>query len=540
MLSFNVCLFGGSLSLTCVNKLEPGQAPFENAEIFSPPDTPEASAKLSSPRAYTFSLSPHIIYSRSRLLPTLLSSKVYRQLEFQAVGSWWVYKPSTGVDAGDNTASNASHLYRVPSSREDVFADDLISMKSKRTLMKFLRHIGKPQQDSEGQEDDMSMSFPEYLSSSFQVPAELHEPLLSLSLSQASPQQTSADYAVPRIQRHLASIGVFGPGFGSLLAKWGGGSELSQVGCRALAVGGGVYVLNSGIESITNPSESNSGEDVRMQVKLSNGESIQTKFVVGSHWDLPAQAQKTQPSCDKVARSITVVSSPLESLFPVTAEGGPIPAGAVVVIPGSSLDQAEDSPPVYLLIHSSDTGECPIGQSKFRIFHSTPPPMAHMMNIYLSNLIYIACTIIDENYNLIMSHIPFEICVWLILFQLVNPRVLGIVYGSVSLSGSEGYALLETAINRLLQSVSEANAKVLWSLLYTQLGRTSTIPDAVEALKSSSPSDSVICFPPSSLDHAFDDQLLDMVKGAWKTVMGEDAIDEEFMNFEDREGASDE
>ena len=33
--------------------------------------------------------------------------------------------------------------------------------------------------------------------------------------------------------------------------------------------------------------------------------------------------------------------------------------------------------------------------------------MAHMMNIYLSNLIYIACTIIDENYNLIMSHPSF-------------------------------------------------------------------------------------------------------------------------------------
>ena len=166
--------------------------------------------------------------------------------------------------------------------------------------------------------------------------------------------------------------------------------------------------------------------------------------------------------------------------------------------------------------------------------------MAHMMNIYLSNLIYIACTIIDENYNLIMSHLSFELYVWLFLCQLANPHVLGVIYGSVGLSGSQGYVLLETAINRLLQSVSEANAKVLWSLRYTQLGRTSTIPDAVEALKSSSPSDNVICFPPPSLDHAFDDQLLDMVKEAWKTVMGEDAADEEFMNFEDREGAYDE
>lgn len=232
--------------------------------------------------------------------------------------------------------------------------------------MKFLRHIGKPPQETEGQPEgeDLSLPFSEYLSSKFQVPAELHDPLLSLSLSRASAQQTSAEYAVPRIKKHLASIGVFGPGFGSLLAKWGGGSELAQVGCRALAVGGGVYVLNAGIESITNPSNSDNGDDVRMHIKLSNGESIRTKFVVGSHWDLPGIAGNDQPSCEKAARSISVVSSSLESLFPITAEGGPLPAGAVVVFPGSCLGQAENSPPVYLLIHSSETGECPTGQSK--------------------------------------------------------------------------------------------------------------------------------------------------------------------------------
>lgn len=375
--------------LTGVHKLEPGQAPFEDAEIHSPSDSSEAKTRLSSSRAYTFSLSPHLIYSRSRLLPTLLSSKVYRQLEFQAVGSWWIYKPST---------EGNTELYRVPSSREDVFADDFISAKSKRTLMKFLRHIGKPQQNDEGQpeEEDMSMPLSEYLSSKFQVPAELHDPLLSLSLSQASPQQTSAEYAVPRIKRHLASIDVFGPGFGSLLAKWGGGSEISQVSCRALAVGGGVYVLNAGIESITNPSESGSGDDGRMQIKLSNGESIRTKFVVGSRWDLPGQSQNDQPSCDKAARSISVVSSPLESLFPITAEGGPLPAGAVVVFPGSCLGQAENSPPVYLLIHSSETGECPTGQSKLLSSFSASP-IARMMNTILQTLSTLPVTALMKN-----------------------------------------------------------------------------------------------------------------------------------------------
>lgn len=381
-----------SLLLTCLDKLEPGKTSFEKAEICTPPGTPETGTKLSSARAYTLSLSPHMIYSRSRVLPTLLSSKVYRQLEFLAVGSWWISKaksPSDGPDGG-------STLYRVPSSREDIFADDLISVKSKRTLMKFLRHIGKPRQDDESQtepQDDMSVAFPDYLSSKFQVPAELHDPLLSLSLSQASPQQTSAEYAVGRIQRHLASIGVFGPGFGSLLAKYGGSSEVAQVGCRALAVGGGVYVLNSGIESITNSTDSNS-DGTRMELKLSSGESIRAKTVVGSHWDLPGQMPVTQPSYDRAVRSINIISSPLDSLFPVTAEGGPIPAGAVVVFPGSILGQPEDSPPVYLMVHSSETGECPPGQSKFFIFFFSPKKnvlrwLSHD-DIHLINLIYIA------------------------------------------------------------------------------------------------------------------------------------------------------
>lgn len=87
--------------------------------------------------------------------------------------------------------------------------------------------------------------------------------------------------------------------------------------------------------------------------------------------------------------------------------------------------------------------------------------------------------------------------------------------------------------------MSDAEAKVLWSLRYTQFGRASDI-DGVQDLKSSSPSDTVICFPPPSLDHAFDDALLDMVKEAWKIVLGEEAIDEEFMKFEDREGANEE
>ncbi|KAF5865314.1 Rab proteins geranylgeranyltransferase componentA [Aspergillus alliaceus] len=449
---------------------EPQHFPFENATVYIPEGSPQLLT-----RSYTLTLSPHLIYSRSQLLPTLVSSKVYRQLEFQAVGSWWIHKPQPGSTGGSGTASSAA-LYRVPSSREDVFADDIISVKSKRTLMRFLRHISKPQQesDSEPEEENLAMSLSEYLTAKFQVPAELHDPLLSLSLSPASPEQTPAEYAVPRIKRHLASIGVFGPGFGSLLAKWGGGSELSQVGCRALAVGGGVYMLNSGVQSI-NCNGVEDSQDARVQLHLSNDETIKTKFVVGSNWDLPGQGC---PLCDKVARSINVVSASLESLFPVTAEGGPIPVGAVVVFPGSSLDQADDLPPVYLLVHSSETGECPPGQS--------------------------------------------------------------VVYGSVGIPGAQGQSLIEKAVHRLLQLNADPDAKVLWSLRYTQLGLASNGVADARSSKLARPSPNILCFPPPSLDLAFDDAVIDRVRDAWNLIMGDEANEYEFMNFEDRERADDE
>lgn len=456
---------------------EPGRAPFEDVSIYSPPVESGAS-KLSSSRTYTLSLSPHLIYCRSQLLPSLVSSKVYRQLEFQAVGSWWIYRSPSAVEAdGTDSAS----LQRVPSSREDVFADDNISAKAKRTLMKLLRHISQPPQEedsSAAEQEDLDLPFADYLASRFQIPSELYDPLLSLSLSQSSARQTRASYAVPRIKRHLASIGVYGPGFGSLLAKWGGGSEISQVGCRALAVGGGVYVLDRGIQSVT-PSKDET-DDPCLVLELSNGDSIRTKFVVGSPWDLPAETLKQQPSCRKVARSISVVSSSLDSLFPATSEGGPIPSGAVVVFPGNTLSAADDAPPVYLLVHSGDTGECPVGQS--------------------------------------------------------------VVHGSVSLPGEEGQTLLDLAVQKLLQNFTSGDGTptVLWSLRYTQLGLTSEDGDASRTVLSSSVSDKILSFPPPSLELAFDDGLVDAVKTAWKAVMGDEAKDEEFMKFEDRPGVEEE
>jgi RAB protein geranylgeranyltransferase component A len=319
--------------------------------------------KLSFSRAYSLSLSSQIIYARSSLLGHLVSSRTYRQLEFLAVGSWWVY--STSAEDETSTASEDTsrqgRLLKVPNGREDVFQDHDLDFKAKRALMKFLRFIGDYEEQTEAWEEYRQKPFPTFLSEQFKVPASLQGPLMALTLSPAGSDQTTTEYALPRIARHLRSIGVFGAGFGAVIPKWGGLSEISQVSCRACAVGGGVYVLGKGMASTTNdvPESSEKGTTLR----LKDGEVIKAKWVVGG-------SSATAPE-NSYCRSMTIVSSSLSPLFPPIAEEAPSPASAVVAFPSGSLSldsQAEELPPVHVFVHSSDTGECPSGQCKLYNF----------------------------------------------------------------------------------------------------------------------------------------------------------------------------
>ena len=230
-----------------------------------------------------------------------------------------------------------------------------------------------------------SKPFPELLESHFGIPPRLQAPLLALTMSANPPIETLTSYALPRIHRHLTSVGMFGPGFGSVIPKWGGLAEVAQVACRAGAVGGGVYVLKRGIDANEHLDQQAFGKDgSRLDedsqpstVRLEGGEEIMADWIVGSMWDLPSQLKADiieRAAPVYVSRSITIVSSPLSQLFPPLAEGAPPPAGAVVVFPTGSLklesesgepqNFTDDPPPVYLMIHSSDTGECPAGQCK--------------------------------------------------------------------------------------------------------------------------------------------------------------------------------
>ena len=356
-------------------------SPFRDARIArveassdsSSPNEPRT--KLGFSRAYSLSLSPQLIYTRSRLLPTLVTSKVYRQLEFLAVGSWWIYTPGSSVT---DVASGygIGGLRKIPGRREDVFADSSIDLRSKRSLMKFLKVTADFEDHDRILQDWGNKPFPEFLSSEYGIAPALQSALLALTLTPDVPVQTTTRYALPRIHRHLTSIGVFGPGFGSVIPKWGGTSEITQVACRACAVGGGVYVLKTGIEQILQPSHALAGTETGnddavdlLTVTLGREESIQARRIVGSNYDLPLSHQEKEPgSHEQLTRTISIINSPLLGLFPNVADGVPPPAVSVVAFPTGSIDYTPplhaETPPVYLFIHSSETGECPTNQCK--------------------------------------------------------------------------------------------------------------------------------------------------------------------------------
>lgn len=347
--------------------------------------------KLGFSRAYSLSLSPQLIYTRSNLLPALVSSKVYRQLEFLAVGSWWLYSndEEDKSDEQDSKRAAASpsrgSLQRIPGGREDVFADRSIDRRASMSLMKFLKLAADPETHASVLEEWGQDSFPKFLESHLKIPPRLQAPLIALTLSPNTPAETLTSYALPRIHRHLTSIGMFGPGFGSVIPKWGGLAEIAQVACRAGAVGGGVYVLKRGFETEEDPDQQpldrqglRLDEDTQVYtVRLEGGEDVKTRWIVGSSWDLPQQIQN-KPSEDRspssVARSITIVSGSLSQHLPPPVDGAPPPAGAVIVFPTGCIPieidkQRTDAPPLYFMVHSSDTGECPTGQCKYRVNH---------------------------------------------------------------------------------------------------------------------------------------------------------------------------
>ncbi|KAL8907468.1 MAG: hypothetical protein Q9171_005854 [Xanthocarpia ochracea] len=479
------------------------------------------------------SLSPHLIYARSNLVPALVSSNVYRQLEFLAVGSWWIYdgiverqEGTLGEGANGATRDQDIPLRKIPGSREDVFADKTIDLRSTRSLMKVLKLAADSETYSATVAESGDQSFPDFLTSQYKIDTRLQAPLQALTLSPDPPSKTSVSYALPRLHRHLTSIGIFGPGFGAVIPKWGGLAEIAQVACRAGAVGGGVYVLKKGIDSVDRLNQAaaistatRETDNLLSSIKLQGGDEVKARWTVGTPFTLPnypAELIKQQTTTIVIAHLTAIVSSSLTYLFPPPAEGSPPPASIVVVLPASSVENSQsmelaDVPAIHLIIHSSDTGECPEGQS---------PPTHIMLPSTLESLIA------DE------SH-------W----------STAIIYASTALQDPSASQLLSSAIETFLSAVPNEPTPpdVLWTLAYKQHHLMPSSPSRPSDPQKSPNDDptvdesnqhcGIIHLQDLGPSLALEDEVLKNVRAAWERITADDGDDRgAFMQFHNRVG----
>ncbi|KAH8677170.1 GDP dissociation inhibitor [Ilyonectria robusta] len=318
--------------------------------LFSGAEVKQQADELASRRAYTLALAPQLIHSRSKLVSQLVDSKAFRHIEFLAVGSFFIYQPPSD--------SSAPSLSRIPSTREDVFSNTAIPVRSKRSLMKFLKFVldfdSEPQTDMWHPHADEPLD--SFLASTFKLDTALQSYIITLTLSHNG--KISVKDGLTTIHRHLTSMGAFGPGFAAVYPKWGGLSEVAQVGCRAAAVGGAVYMLGTGIKDVRKAPSQDDQTEAKLELELTNDMVVKTKRLIQG-----SEQPTTEGS--RISRLTAITKSDFSSLFELLAEGAPVPAVAVVAFPVGSVSSEDGKPseyPVYAMVHSSDTGECPSGQ----------------------------------------------------------------------------------------------------------------------------------------------------------------------------------
>nr|POE59044.1 putative rab geranylgeranyltransferase c15c4.03 [Quercus suber] len=431
---------------------------FRRAVVTRPREDGAAVTSLANSRAYTLSLSPQLIYGRSNLLQALVSSRTHEQLDFQAVGSFWIVEPS-------REGISRNRVLRVPSGREDIFQDKTISLRAKRSLMNFIRSITVDRIASEQLQAAVNPNldarpFLEVLREDFNFPPETYSQLLGLTLSAQPPNTTTYKEAVSGIKRHLLSMGMFGSGFAAVMPKYGGLSEVVQVACRAGAVGGGVYVLGKSITSSTESDKQNtSGPDLKLE--LTGGETISTR------WLIKSQAQVMSAPATITAKSISIIDSTLTQLFPPTSiEGGVTPAGAVILMPASN----DDDPPTHVLVHSASSGECPENQCI----------------LYASVL----CT---TNGQQSVSRLEEAIDHLLRVLNTANVED-------------------DTAPEARLGPTS----KLLWRLSWEETHQVASVSNRAGECAHE------ICIPPLSANLALEDTVLENVQSVWQTITGGD------------------
>lgn len=292
---------------------------------------------------YGIDLTPRIVFSQLDLLALLIKSRVYKYLEFQSLLNFHVFE-------NDNFKSNISNT-----TKEHIFTDQLLSLTTKRLLMKFLKFVLQDNNDPEKKKillDNSHVKIEDFLANSFGLKLPQLDELIYL-IGLANRSGTRTPEAVARIKRFLVSFDVYG-NFPVMVSKYGGPGEISQGFCRSAAVAGTTYKLDTTLVDFDPQlkiAKFSDGSLVKIQEKVVAAPTQVPKFLATSYKEA---SEKLQPFT--VTRLTTIVRKDCKEWMSENE------SSAVVVFPPESLP-TNNVHTVQVVIQNGGSGVCPQGQS---------------------------------------------------------------------------------------------------------------------------------------------------------------------------------
>lgn len=133
--------------------------------------------------------------------------------------------------------------------------------------------------------------------------------------------------------------------------------------------------------------------------------------------------------------------------------------------------------------------------------------------------------------------------------RIANKNGIGILYASLLATGvdsdhTQAFDRLHGTVAQLLSTSNAGStsgatdarqeAHILWRLQYVQ--HTAPVVRAISAEKNTA----VHHFTPLGSDLALEDDVLQEVRGVWRSIVGESMNDDDFMKFEPRQAEMDE
>lgn len=336
----------------CV-EVNQGRVPhFHDAQIYIPGG--KTSNKFTS-KDYGIDLCPKVMFAQLDLLALLVQSRVYKYLEFQSLLNFHIFE-------NDNFESKLSNT-----TKEDIFTDQLLSLTTKRSLMKFLKFVLQDNNDPAKVQlllDNSKTPIDDFLAHNFNLRLPQADELI-YSIGLCNKVATRTPEAIARMKRFLVSFDVYG-NFPVMVLKYGGPGEISQGFCRSAAVAGATYKLDTKLvdfDPVTKVAKFNDGSSVKVNEKLVVSPTQVPKFLSTSYAELEEKLQQFT-----VTRLIAVVRKDCKEWISEKE------CSAVVVFPPNSLP-TKNNHTVQVIIQNGGLGVCPEGESIW-FLHSCEPHAA--------------------------------------------------------------------------------------------------------------------------------------------------------------------